>query len=484
MRRSMFFRVFRLALPCLWIALSGTAFAESELGLDEYLAQVGRGNLGMRGAAEISAGAFARSVEKDVLLAPTLFANARHASDASEGSNQFYLSEKVNATSYSAGIQQLTSFGLSGRLYYQIDHNDILNPRSPLVSAAPGFTSSFYDSKPVIELNLNLWRNRLGRETRATQTLIESGALVTGYGESFRIKMTKAQAEAIYWRLSLARETVAVQKDSVARAKKIRDWNERRFRLQLADRADLLQAEALLQARALELQAASDEEAAASRAFNTGRGIDSDRVSEKLMEVDAIAMDRITIPARAPMREDVKAAEAAQKAAIANAVIGREKNRPTFDLFGSVALNGRDPRMSQSINQSFKTENPTYAAGVKLTMPLDFGTLSDVREGYGRESDGAVLNFERRLFEQERDWADLSTKFNDAKRRLQLALGMEAVQKEKYDHERDRLTRGRTVTFQVLQFEQDYRNSQLARIRSQAELLTLLANMKTYGDAK
>ena len=108
-------------------------------------------------------------------------------------------------------------------------------------------------------------------------------------------------------------------------------------------------------------------------------------------------------------------------------------------------------------------------------MPLDLGTLSDTRGGYSREAEGATLTFQRRVYEQERDWADLSSKFSDSKRRYQLPAGMESVQKEKYEHERDRLSRGRTVTFQVLQFEQDYRNAQLSRIRAQADVLMLVA---------
>jgi hypothetical protein len=57
---------------------------------------------------------------------------------------------------------------------------------------------------------------------------------------------------------------------------------------------------------------------------------------------------------------------------------------------------------------------------------------------------------------------------------------IENVQKKKLENEKQQLRRGRSTTFQVLQFEQDYTNSQLIRARAGAQALDLRSQLKRY----
>lgn len=93
----------------------------------------------------------------------------------------------------------------------------------------------------------------------------------------------------------------------------------------------------------------------------------------------------------------------------------------------------------------------------------------------------AEQNYQRKLFEQDQQWNDLSAKFEDAKIKLVLIEKIEEAQKIKAHNERDRLNRGRTVTFQVLNFEQDYAQSELARIQSETNILNIYSQLKAYS---
>ena len=66
------------------------------------------------------------------------------------------------------------------------------------------------------------------------------------------------------------------------------------------------------------------------------------------------------------------------------------------------------------------------------------------------------------------------------KENLKLAQSIEAVQKAKLENERYRLKQGRTSTYQVLLFEQDYSNSQLATIQIADKMLEAVADQKLY----
>ena len=90
---------------------------------------------------------------------------------------------------------------------------------------------------------------------------------------------------------------------------------------------------------------------------------------------------------------------------------------------------------------------------------------------------------ERKLLEEERDWHDLTARFSLAKEKVRLYEDLEKAQQEKLEHERTRQKAGRTTMAQVIQFENDFEQTQFARIRSLAELLNLNAQMKLYGVA-
>jgi outer membrane protein TolC len=59
----------------------------------------------------------------------------------------------------------------------------------------------------------------------------------------------------------------------------------------------------------------------------------------------------------------------------------------------------------------------------------------------------------------------------------------ESAQKEKLDYEKQRFERGRSTTFQILQFENDYANAQLGAIKARTDILEIMAKLKTFGDA-
>ena len=136
--------------------------------------------------------------------------------------------------------------------------------------------------------------------------------------------------------------------------------------------------------------------------------------------------------------------------------------------------------MSKSVSDASKTDQSTFSVGVKFSAPLDIGTVVSNRAGYLKEEKGAELNYQRKLFEEEIEWNELVAKFSEAKRRLKMAKEMEKVQQQKLENERARLKKGRSVLYQVVQFEQDYANSQILTLKTELQILALSAQMKTY----
>lgn len=447
-----------------------------ELALDSYIGQVREGNSAFKGTELAAEGASLRADEYKLITRPTLVGDAGYRDDRTETGNAL-LGDRQVGYNYSLGIRQITDFGLAGTLSYKFGWASVPDANAGFVNP-----KSFYTGSPVLELNQSLWRNGFGRQTRAAKQLQSAQSLATKYGNSFAQKEMVSGAEATYWRLALAREAVELSKENLQRAERLRGWSSGRQRSGLGDRSDFLQAGTAYLARELELRAAVDEEKAASRAFNTMRGLDSDVVTENLMVFTGDVIDaRMRLPERAGLRDDVRAAEQEARIAEAQANLGAEKNRPLVDVYASLAHNGRDSAKYPATKESLGNDHPNYAVGVKLEIPLDLGTMSDTVKGYKGEARAAQLTYDYRKFESERLWKDLSIGLQDSLARYKLAAEIEKASREKMDYERVRHGRGRTTTFQVIQFETDYATAQLNRIRTQFEILNQYAKLRTFA---
>ncbi|HAR42177.1 MAG TPA: hypothetical protein DCS07_06040 [Bdellovibrionales bacterium] len=474
-------------LLTLLTAFSNTAAAASSLSVSEFLSQVQQNNPAIQGAWESSVAAFSRSSddasEAALLTSPALLGNAQLASDQKLSNTPLVTYDKAHANAYSLGLGWQTSFGLQAKVTYNLNYYSFKNV-STMTGAGPVVTpsSSYFETRPSVELTQPLWANGFGRSVRATQTLTEAQALSSAYGNRFQFKALLTEAETSYWRLALARQALAVQKDALDRANKIQTWSSKRVHLQLADEADVLQANALVEVRKLDYEAALNEAREASRAFNLARNMDSELVAEELADFNPEAAAKAEAPSRNGPRDDVRAAEQGERLAVASAQLAKERNTPTLDLFASYSLNGKNELLSSSLGDPFSANRPTQAVGIRLNMPLAFATTSAVRQSWAQEQAAAAKTLSKKQLDEEVSWKSLNERFGEAKRRFALVRSLENAQYAKLAREKIRLQNGRTVTFQVLLFEQDYLLAQLARIRSQAEILSLAAQLKLFGD--
>lgn len=465
---------------CLNIFISPLNTFASSLSLDEYLHQVETGNPGIRANISSKSGSLLHSKEGELLLAPTLFATAQLSTDK-RMSSPFFTYDKLINNSYSLGVGKLTSSGTNVKLSYVINYWNFVG--APITRTAPFIIGNigYYDARPVLEVSQSLWKNGFGSEIRANQELAEAQALASHFGESFKQKIALAEAESGYWHLALARQSLTVQKEALERAKKILDWNERRARLGLGDQTDKFQAQAAFELRQLSWQTSEDEERVASRHFNLLRMKNQETVDESLVSLSTEQIEKLNPPTRAPHREDTQAAEQQSRASSANSKLGQERANPSLDLYGQLAFNGQNAGLSPSVSQSFSGDKPTAVVGLKFSAPLDFVTWKNTKEGWAKEREASDLVYQQKVIEQEAEWIELNRRFQDAKKRVVLQASIEKVQKNKLVYEKDRLLRGRTTTYQVLMFEQDYSQAQLTRLQYQAELLTLHAKLKLFS---
>ena len=463
-----------LLLP--WCLTAATASAAS-LTLEGYLQQVKQNNSSMTASTLTAEASADKTADADMLYQPNVFATIQSTQDKKELSPVAQRGSETDYTSYQAGVSKLTEWGTAARLYYTASKTAIKDT-NPLYIPEP----TWYDAAPTLEVSQPLLKNGLGRDVKASIELQRVQGQLSTFTEGLRRKITLSEAEGAYWRLVIARDSIRTARENLERAVRIVDWNQRRVHSELADAADLIQAESLKDVRDIELTMALDEERAAIHAFNTTRGSNELVVTEELTRITPELIANLPVPQRAGDREDLKAALTAEHLTELGMTLAETKYDPSLDVFANASLNGRDDdAQTKSMTNSFKTNHPTWTIGLKFSAPIGGETPAKLRGGWAKDKQAASLTVSRRRYEIDREWSDLLRKLDESKSRLSLVQRVETTQKRKLDAERERQKRGRSTMFQVTQFETDYAQAQLNVIRNKAEILGIIARMKTFG---
>lgn len=445
--------------------------------LEDYLAEVREKNGGVVALKSSSEAKKLRRDEGSLFFRPSFFLTGEYYDDRRPTNAPTFQGTQTLRHTVRTGLGQNFRTGTKVSLSYNIYKTQI-NGASPTLIP----NNQFFDLVPQLEITQSLWRNFLGSEFNATEKVQNAQAEAQRFSDLFSYKQLLVNAENAYWRLYVAQTSLKVQAESLERAKKLRDWNAKRFRSNLIDESDLVQAEANLQSREIEYQDTLTEIQTATREFNAAREVEGDVVNlEGTRGKDSSYILDATLPTKMKMREDVRVQLANQKIASANAELGIQKNRPNLELYGTYSLNGRDKQYSDAYDQAVTATRPFSVIGVRFTTPLDVMSLNDYKKAYAQEKVASELSFKRKAYEVEREYEILHERFDNFKKRLKLAQKMVQVQDRKLLTEKARYNQGRTTTFQVLQFEQDFANAQLLKIRYERELILVYNQLKLFS---
>lgn len=472
-----------------WIALLGavtalplTGAAEpASLPLEAYLDQVRAGHAGLRAAEETARSIPLMAQEAELIYSPLFRATGGRVDNRAEGSSPLQ-PERTIAGAWDLALSKKFSTGTTLSADYGLNYTHILYAPIPGFPAALFPSAPFYDARPSLTVSQSLLRDFLGGMTdaglRRTRALAAAGAAASRY----RARAILLQAEMAYWTASLARDTVEFSRSSADRTNRLIQWTEKKVGLNLAEDSDLLQVRAAGKLRELNLRMAEQDLAAAERALNALRGRTDRAVPDALERINERLNATIApAPVATATRLDVEAAELAVAAAEQGDRETRYRSLPEINAFGTVALNGHDPAAGGASGEAFEGDHPTYTVGVAFVAPLDVSTLRRARAGYAAQSAAARRDAEQARLNASQDWSRLAERWEDVTSRLALAREIEALQQQKLAAETQRFSEGRTTTFQLLQFEEEFSQAQLTRLRLGLERLLLEAQARFYN---
>jgi outer membrane protein TolC len=448
------------------------------LSLDEYLHLVKEKNLSYK-SAELKKSGFEQSVrESDLFFRPVLQGQANIDSNAAFPNQPGFFYDEIKTNNYSLGVSQEFEFGLQMKLNYQLSKINFINAgfgSIPLV-----FEN--WNAIPQVEVQLPLWQNLFARSSRAERDLVKGQNKAEYEGALLQQTEVLINSQLAYYRLATAQMVVKLQKEAFTRSQEIFQFVQKKARLDLRDKSDVLQAKAALSANELDLKMALDEEKGAMRDFNRWRAEALDSAVPNLNPVQVSSFDRQALPQQRPgERLDVLIAQTQSHLMKATAIVAEERNKPNFSLVGTYALNGRnDTSLSSAISNANNSGRDSYSYGVRFSMPLHLGASMDARAGARLRQSAAEADLDYKKTDQDRQWTDLVVSYQDSLSRLDLLEQIVKAQQEKLREEKRLMRLGRSSLLNVLNFEQDYLRAERSRTQSIFETLSYRLQSQLY----
>lgn len=448
------------------------AFANDALSLKQYIEMAQAKDPSIQSAQMSYEGS--RLIENNarLLTGVNFFANGNYLNDGRPTSAPSFQGNQTEVNSLAVGLQQQTSFGLGWTLSQNYQYTKIHN-----ASVIP--LPEYYDMYPKIELSLPLWRNWLGSETKAMQNQIETQVGVQKINSELSRIQKENEIKDAYYTLATQQKSFEIQKDSLQRAEKILNWAQSRATRNLADKSDVFQTQALVSSRRLELMSAEVKLKEAARLFNSFLEVDSEAVSYRLAQDEIETKDLELSKKKAKARLDLLLQKENLKSVESSYIAQREKNKPTLNLSMAYLKQGRDTSVSGAQTKISDAKDYQQFA-LTFNMPLDLSNLSDSKAGYAKLAESQVLAEKARVRSESIQWKNTVDQAEALAQQLRIVRDLEQVQKNKVDLERSKYNNGRSTTYQVLMFEQDYVNSRNQKINLELQIRKFLTSLELY----
>jgi outer membrane protein TolC len=462
---------------------AGAVSASAEaLTLDQYLSRVEAANPELRGL-DLSLKAMSEKVlELDMVYSPFLSGTGTYIDDKSgPGFGSTLLTDETKGFEWTAAASEKfpTGTSLSVGYSYMGVNMDLLAP----YNFGPGYGSlknfDGYELKSYARVDQSLLRDFWYGLTQVGIDKAKAAVVAGQYLQVFKRQQIMLNAQLTYWNL----EVVAFRKTSLERTEKILRWNENRVGLDLADEADLFQAQAAYKSRQLNLQTAQEDEIKARRSFNEMLGNTTEAAAgdlEKLADKITKYSDVASL-ARNGNRADVLAARASYRNA---ELADREtyfRSLPELSLTAMYSLNGLALNYSDAASQVDQGKQPTTTVMLSAVIPLDYWTLTKVQDGYHRDYTAAQAQLQKAELDASDKWAELVQNWTDVKSRLNLAQEIKGIQEKRLAHEQKRMQSGRSTTFNVLTAANDLDDATLNVYRMVFEELVTAAQADLFN---
>ncbi|MDR1523469.1 MAG: TolC family protein [Endomicrobium sp.] len=338
------------------------------------------------------------------------------------------------------------------------------------------------DVAPFVKLEQSLLKDINGASTKASIAKSRATAKAALYLLEYQKQSLLLNAKMAYWNLSYAKTVVDFRKNALNRVQKILDWNQKRFSMDLAEKADILQSQAAVKLGNLNLKIACEQENKANRVVNQFLAIADVNIKYAVekFEEKGESFNSDYEPEKNCTRLDVLSSLEDVNSAMYDQIANKKTSGADLVLSGQYALNSVSTKLDIVQDDLTKAKKPSYSIGLKYSLPLNFKLRGILSQGYEAAKISAQKKAESLSIKENNDWQQFLDDWNDAKLKNTLAVEIEQIQKQRKQEDEKLLKTGRTTTYLVLQTEQALDDATLNVLGSILELIRISETVKAF----
>lgn len=454
----------RIAVSLLVLGWQTSVWA---MDLQEYLKAVETKHKTVQSLSISQEAADLRQEAGDIELVPTLTAGVSYLNDKSPLS-QFALlgATETKSLTYNLGLSKRFSTGTTASIYANTSEFENVGALQD-----PRF-QKFGVGALGVALSQSLWKDFFGNATRlrwdrtAAATKAEKGTY------DLQKKMLLIEAESAFWNYFLAEEALRIGRSSLERAKKIEGWTKRRVSDGISDRADLLETQGLVSARQLQLITVQDEQESAKRQIRDFLELQSgDEFPQLKGDISQVRPLNSLIEGKSGKVVSLEAYLSSLNAK-ARSLAAREVEdayRPDLVLSGAYNTNAVAEDMPGATSNLTDTNRPTAKVALNINYMFDTTVKRAAKDAARKDALAAQLQSEQKMLESDSAWIELNRRYIEMSKRVDTATEGVRIQMSRSKAQTDLFNKGRSVTFNVVNAEEDVATAELNLYRLKSE---------------
>lgn len=459
------------------VLLAAASALMSAMTVEQYLNQVRAQNPIYR-ATEMSADAAMDKLDSgEIALAPVLTATYQKGRDKSLP-NQ--LSPDREMENYTLGVAKKFVTGTS--LEVKANVSDFKNSEVP-----PMFVGFDHYATGILGVSLkqSLWKDFFGYGTRATIERMSKTSQIEAVAADLQNQGLLADAEGIYWDYVYAQEDLKLKKANSDRANQLNTWMIRRVQNGTGERVDGFNSGALKSVRELEYLQAQTNLKNAEMKFREALNIKDNQqtpVVSSAINLNSARLLSLTSNKRMVQAQAfVDYLDAQARYYSAEETV--DQLRPDLNVFGTYNYTAYENDKKEAVSNMTKSDYPQYVIGANLVWQFDTSAKRGLAKAAKKQAEASKLMADKKLKDGEQEWQKFVRDYQVLADNLKLVEQVADLQKKRASEENARLTRGRTITANVITAETESAEASINLLKTKIGLLKMEAAGRTFINA-
>ncbi len=320
-----------------------------------------------------------------------------------------------------------------------------------------------HTSEAGIEARQPIAKNMFGFIDRRNISITNLAIQNAGLDTQQRIEKAFCDIEKAYWQLLFNRKKLEVYQNILEDANRLYQTSSKNYDIGLIELGEFLAAEANVLIREKDLLLARNQYQMAQEKLKLLININTDQ------DIEAVEFDYQ--PFQAGLEECFKKAvekrrdyaQAKTEVEIKQLTLETKKNAvwPEIDLIASLAANGVDKNFNGALREVTSGENRKYYAGIEVTVQLENNLARSQLEKADYDKQKALISLKQVERVIVTEVSDALRGYKTYQLNLDNLRQAAEIQLEKLQEEEKRFNSGRSGTKRLIDYQQDYLNSEL-----------------------